>query len=519
MAMRDGLYARISEDDLGTEKGVLRQLQDGHALSKARGGRVVAEFSDNDLSALNGDHRPDYEALMAAVTAGQLDRIIVFHTSRLWRNRRERAEGIERLRAAGVSVLAVKGPELDLTTASGRMMAGILGEFDTAESEIKGERVARAALQRAHEGRANGAVLYGWKRTYQHDDQSRVVGFEDEEDQAEAAIVREIVRRLLGGESLRTITDDLNRRDVPAPGAGHQRRRRARGQADDGSRWGTSSVKKIAVRPANVGLRLHHRGRPDEMLIRAAWPALVESDDHDAVVALLGQPARRAATAASRPGSRVHLLSWGVGECGVCGGHLRVALKGNAKHGVKKRLYVCEGNGCVGRDEARVDLFVSHVVVERLKRADLADLLSTDDGAQRAALKRAEGIRGRLAKAADDYADEKITADQLHRITARLKPDLAQAEADARMYRVSPHLKLVLDMAGERAEEIWNGMTTTQRHAVIGVLIERMRILPVARKGPGFDPTSIEIVWMQQATSPVPAGTSRRLQSSGKTSA
>jgi hypothetical protein len=34
------------------------------------------------------------------------------------------------------------------------MMAGILGVFDTAEGEIKAERVARAALQRAHEGQA-----------------------------------------------------------------------------------------------------------------------------------------------------------------------------------------------------------------------------------------------------------------------------------------------------------------------------------------------------------------------------
>ncbi|MEH1130859.1 recombinase family protein, partial [Micromonospora sp. CPCC 206061] len=87
--MRDALYARISEDDLGTEKGVFRQLEDGRGLSAARGGEVVAEFSDNDVSALKGVHRPGYEALMAAVAAGQVDRIIVFHTSRLWRNRRE----------------------------------------------------------------------------------------------------------------------------------------------------------------------------------------------------------------------------------------------------------------------------------------------------------------------------------------------------------------------------------------------------------------------------------------------
>ncbi|WP_328467257.1 recombinase family protein [Actinoplanes sp. NBC_00393] len=494
MAMRDGVYARISEDDLGTEKGVFRQLEDGRGLSKSRGGQVVAEFSDNDLSALTGAHRPGYEALMAAVAAGQIDRIIVVHTSRLWRNRKERADGIERLRAAGVSVLAVKGPELDLTTASGRMMAGILGEFDTAESEIKGERVARAALQRAQEGRANGAVLYGWTRVYRHDDQNRVTGFEDRESPVEAEIVREIVRRLLGGEALRTITDDLNARGVPAPGAGQRRQHRAKGQSDDGARWNKTSVKKIATRPANIGLRIHHRGRPDEMLVTAAWPPLIERDDHDAVVALVSQPDRWTARV-SRPGARVHLLSWGIGECGVCGAHVRVAVRGNSKHGTKKPLYVCEGKGCVGRDEARVDLFVGHVVVERLKRPDLADILTMDDGGGAEALKRAEGIRARLANAADDYADEKITAEQLHRITARLKPALAQAETEARAYQVSPHLKVVLDMMGERAEEVWAGMTTTQRHAVLSVLVERVRILRVNRRGPGFDPESIEIVW------------------------
>jgi site-specific DNA recombinase len=510
MAMRDGLYARISEDDLGTEKGVFRQLEDGRAVSKARGGQIVVEFSDNDVSALTGTRRPGYEALMASVAAGQIDRIIVFHTSRLWRNRKERADGIERLRAAGVSVLAVKGPELDLTTASGRMMAGILGEFDTAESEIKGERVARAALQRAQEGRANGAVLYGWTRIYQHDDQSRMIGFADEENPAEAEIVREIVRRLLGGEALRTITDDLNVRGVPAPGAGRQRHHRARGQTGDGALWNKTSVKKIAIRPANIALRVHHRGRPDEMLVPAAWPALIEQDDHDAVVALVSQPSRLPSRV-SRPGARVHLLSWGVGECGVCGGHLRVAMKGNAQRGTRKPLYVCEGKGCVGRDEAKVDLFVGHVVVERLRRADLADILTMDNGAQADALKRAEGIRGRLATAADDYADDKITADQLHRITARLKPELVRAETEAGMYRSSPHLKLVLDMAGERAEQVWMGMTTAQRHAVLSVLVERVRIHPVTRKGPGFDPNAIEIMWKERTAQPVPTAAPPRV--------
>ncbi|MEU0671952.1 recombinase family protein [Streptomyces sp. NPDC006172] len=69
---------------------------------------------------------------MAAVQRGEVDVFIVYM---LWRNRRERAEGIEILRKHEASVLCVKGPELDLTTAAGRLLASLLGEVDTFEAE------------------------------------------------------------------------------------------------------------------------------------------------------------------------------------------------------------------------------------------------------------------------------------------------------------------------------------------------------------------------------------------------
>jgi DNA invertase Pin-like site-specific DNA recombinase len=50
-------------------------------------------------------------------------------------------------------VTLVKGADLDLSSAAGRAVAGLMGEFDTTESEIKAERVASAALQRAERSR------------------------------------------------------------------------------------------------------------------------------------------------------------------------------------------------------------------------------------------------------------------------------------------------------------------------------------------------------------------------------
>ena len=150
---RGARYARISEDQIGDGHGVTNQLADQEAHAQRRGIEITATYSDNDISATYGAPRPGYTAMMEAAARGEFDVILVFHTSRLWRNRKERAEGIEILRKAGISVEATKGPSLDMSTAYGRGMAALLGEFDTMESEIKSERQVLAAQARAKAGR------------------------------------------------------------------------------------------------------------------------------------------------------------------------------------------------------------------------------------------------------------------------------------------------------------------------------------------------------------------------------
>ncbi|MEU8157968.1 recombinase family protein, partial [Micromonospora sp. NPDC048986] len=388
MMFEDYLYARISEDEIGLEKGVTRQLGELRELSAARGGRIAGEWSDNDISATKMAPRPDYEALMAAVLApnptGVQRRILIVHTSRLWRNRTERAGGIDTLGAAKLIILPKNGPELDLRSAAGRMVAGMLGEADTGESETKAERIIDAAKERAEEGRANGDVLYGWTREYQHDSRGKVIGFEDVENPDEANVVRDIVERLLCGESLARITDDLNDRGVLPPRAGDRRKHRAKGN-EDGTKWGKSSVRKLALRPANISLRIYHRGRPDECYLPAAWPKIVDPDDHDRVVALLTDPARQT----HKDAARRHKVTHGIGECGPCGGMLRVTWRGSSqrakngeRYGQKSLLYVCMDQGCVGRNQAAVDLKVDEWMIALLERDDILGLLDGDAAEQ-----------------------------------------------------------------------------------------------------------------------------------------
>lgn len=73
-------------------------------------------------------------------------------------------------------------------------------------------------------------------------------------------------------------------------------------------------MKKLALRETNAGLRVHRKGQPDEQIAKGNWPALVSEVDWRRVKALLTASDPRV----SRPANRQHLLTWGIGVCGVC---------------------------------------------------------------------------------------------------------------------------------------------------------------------------------------------------------
>ncbi|MGW5467706.1 recombinase family protein [Streptomyces chartreusis] len=488
------LYARISEDPREQERGVQRQLKDLRAHAQTNGWTVRGEFYDNDISAFTEEERPGYNKLMETVLAempqvrdeGKRGVILALHSSRVWRRRVQRAQAIDDLKNAQGCVAFETGGFFDMTKATERSLLAQAGEADTQESEVKAERVAREALARAEEGRANGAVAYGWKRVYEYDDKGRRTGFHDVKDEEQAAIVIEIIDRLLNGETLFRVTDDLNLRCVPPPGA-HlvmRRKKRARGN-EDGALWNKTSVKKIALRPANAGLRKYK-----DTLYPAAWPALVPKERWEQVVALLTAPER----SVRRDANRKYLLSWGIGECGVCDTQLSAKPRGNAR----KILYVCDSKrGCVGRNAELVEAWVGAVVCARLSQPDAWAVFGPDDERLERLRAALIDLRRRLNEAAEDYADKLLTREQLRTVSAKLKGQIAELEKE--IEAATP--KLDADMMGglmgvplERAEAAWDALDVNQKRKVLEVLNIRVRILPTGRRGPGFDPDFVEVL-------------------------
>lgn len=467
------IYCRISKDDLGLGKGVERQLEDSRALAAQHGWSIVLEYSDNDISAFNGAVRPGYNEMMAAAERGEFDRIVVYMTSRLWRSRTERAAAINKLGRLRIDIQAVRGPELNLSSAAGRVIADVLGSFDTLEAETMSERLQRAALQRATEGRPHAFVLYGWRREYEYDSSGRIIGSHDVENPDEADIVREVVGRILQGEPLRSVVRDLNARQVKSP---------------RGSEWKPTLVRQLAMRPANASIRLY-KGK---VVGDAVWPAIVSRDKHEQVIAFLTAPSRQS----KRDGRRRHLLSFGIGICGVCGSPLSARLEHKRKNGTPRWVYRCNTpHGCVSRRLDLIDELVGAVVIARLSRPDAAEVFAGDSDGGRVAQEKADAIRAKLDTAADAFANGDIDGAQLKRISERLRPEREAAEAALRSSRPAAVPVEAEELQGDKAALVWKQLPVTGKRAVLEALGLKVKILPPAKRNGRFDPRDIEFRW------------------------
>jgi DNA invertase Pin-like site-specific DNA recombinase len=453
---RAAIYTRISKDTAGDGHGVSNQDADAGRLVRARGLKVVCRLSDNDISATSGRYRPAYAELMEAASRREFDVIIVWQSSRLWRNRRERAEGIEILRRAGVSVVAVKGPSLDMSTAYGRGMAGMLGEFDTMEAEVKGERQALAALARAEAGEPpRGTRLTGYTS------HGAVIP-------GEAECIAAMFARFAAGDSLRGIAAWLSDSGL---------------RARNGGRWNPSTVRTMLLNPRYAGRAIYCGAVLDGREV--SWPAIVEPDLFDVVNAKLADPRRRNQTGTDRK-----YLGSGLYLCGTC------SVPVVAHSGTAGQRYRCPA-GHIIRAGPPIDQFVLDNLYTRLARPDLADLLAEPDGAAgREAAAEVRRLRARIAKIEEDYDAELIDGRRYKASTGKAAALLDQALAAQTRTLRGRGTAAVLRAADPVAEFV-KAPLGVQR-AVIGELATiRLDRAPRGRRT--FDEATVRIKWNRHA--------------------
>lgn len=455
------IYCRISRDREGAGLGVTRQREDCEMLAKQLNVEIIAVYSDNDLSAYSGKPRPGYKKLLDALRAGHADTVLAWHTDRLHRSPAELEEYIDVCEPRRVQTRTVKAGTLDLTTATGRMIARQLGVQARYEVERMVERQKRKRDEMAQHGR-----YFGGRRPfgYQPD------GVTIHPDEAEA--IREAAAAVLAGASLRSIAADWNARSITTSGGGQ---------------WTGPDLGEMLRRPRNAGI-VKHRGKEAGP---AQWPPILEEPLWRSLTAILSDPARR-----NTPGNERKYLGSGLYVCGVCGETLRAAVA--RRKGKSATAYRCRQMKHVMRDQILLDDHVQLAVLGKVSEPDALKLLAqrgdtVDVRGAQVDMRESRRVLDQLAEelgAGDMDIQEWRVASKAAR--ARLK---AAEDVLSRAVEANP----VVGLAGaEDPLAAWNGLGLSRQRAVISWLMT-VTVRP-ARPGrqPGggyWDSSAVQIDW------------------------
>jgi putative DNA-invertase from lambdoid prophage Rac len=147
--MRAAIYARVSTHDQQT---LGLQVDAMASYIKDRGWGVERRIEEVGSGARD---RPERTSLLKAARRREIDVVVVWRLDRWGRSLADLVVTLRELIELGVGFISLT-EALDLTTPTGRAMAGMLSVFAEFEREILRERVRAGIAQARKEGRPHG---------------------------------------------------------------------------------------------------------------------------------------------------------------------------------------------------------------------------------------------------------------------------------------------------------------------------------------------------------------------------
>ena len=481
------IYCRISMDRTGAGLGVSRQQEECRVLADRLGWSVSMTYVDNDVSAYSGKSRPGWQRLLADIRAGTVDAVICWHVDRLTRTPRELEDVIDLADRHGLALATVTG-EVNLQTPTGRLVARQLGAVARHESEHKGQRQHTQIQQSA----ANGKQGSGSKRPYGYAPSYQVISTAGEKvrrriidvalDSVEAPIVAECARRVLAGESIASITRDLNDRGI---------------LTSEGCRWNRTTLRRqlcsarISGRREYIPRNSYTTTRPligEIVSTESDWPAIISVEDSDRIRALLTRPDRRTTTG----GARTRLLS-GILVCGRC----ERPLVGRSQRG--KPMYCCnrDTGGCGGLSITGepTDDHVGDLVLTALDSPAMAQRLQERDQPEPDLYAQIRADEDALEALAADHGKGEISRAEWK---AARGPIVARLDAARERLATSTQTTALDGFMGtlEEMRARWEWCNVSQRRAVVTAVLESVVAHPATVMGRNrFDSDRLDPRW------------------------
>jgi site-specific DNA recombinase len=262
---RCAIYTRKS-----SEEGLEQDFNSLHAQREACEAFIASQTGEGwrpiktayDDGGLSGGsmERPSLQRLLADVSGGQVDVIVVYKVDRLTRSLADFAKMVEVFDAHGVSFVAVT-QQFNTTTSMGRLTLNVLLSFAQFEREVTGERIRDKIAASKRKGMwMGGFVPFGYEKR----ERKLVV------NEKEAATVRLIFQRYLELRSVRLLKDDLDRRVLLS-----KVRVGKNGLRMGGKAFSRGKLYKLLSNPTYVGeIRHHqasHQGLHQPIVDRVQW--------------------------------------------------------------------------------------------------------------------------------------------------------------------------------------------------------------------------------------------------------
>jgi DNA invertase Pin-like site-specific DNA recombinase len=188
--LRVGLYARVSTHD---QKTLPLQIRTMREYATKRGWTAAVQIKEVGSGAVKRELR---EKVMAAARRREIDVVLVWRLDRWGRSLADLVVTLKELSELGVGFVSLT-EALDLTTPTGRAMAGLLSVFAEFEHEILRERIRAGIAEARLKGKSLGRPITVAKKAGQIKKLHRA-GVSKAEIARRLDIGRTSVRRILG---------------------------------------------------------------------------------------------------------------------------------------------------------------------------------------------------------------------------------------------------------------------------------------------------------------------------------
>jgi site-specific DNA recombinase len=423
--------------------------------------------------------RPGFRSVLDAIMTGV--NLLAEDLDRMLRQPRDGEDLIDAIQLSGMSARSLTG-SLTLThggSSHEQMTARIMAAVANKASSDTARRVADARERLAGQSYQGGRRPFGYRVEKGTEKYHRTLVI----DQAEAKVITDAATAILEQDvSLKAVARDLRETGFPTV---------------TGAQWSAGTLRDILLKPAIAGIAVHTKvvrddetGESSKVTTEhaAPWDAILERDIWERLRDKLTAPERR--TNAARANEPRWLVS-GTARCGICDDGTSLHATGGHARGP---AYVCDAHSHMRRNAVHVDGYISGLVVERLSSPDAADLLrpppraGTDVSALRAEARKLMDRKSALARIFVLDGDEAALASGNKVIRDRLTVIESQLAA-------SDTPDPLAEFRDNPAGVVWEKLSMARKRAIVRVLFEDITILPVTRRGRGFDPGTLSITW------------------------